>query len=77
MTIREWFDSDAANWLYDMCEMVRMPRPPEKDAIRIANDTLRYVRERVGIKVPAIIGHLRALRQRSVTLPVASGDAPC
>lgn len=75
MTIREWFDSDAANWLYDMCEMVRIPRPPKKDAMRIANDTLRYVRERVGIKVPAIIGRLRALQQRGVTLHIASGDA--
>jgi FMN phosphatase YigB (HAD superfamily) len=75
MTIREWFDADAANWLYDMCEMVRVPRPPEKDAVQIANDTLRYVRERVGIKVPAIIGRLRVLRQRGVTLHVASGDA--
>jgi FMN phosphatase YigB (HAD superfamily) len=42
---------------------------------RIANDTLRYVRERVGIKVPAIVGRLRALRQRGLVLHVASGDA--
>jgi FMN phosphatase YigB (HAD superfamily) len=73
--IREWFDADAANWLYDMCEMVGVARPPEKDAARIANDTLRYVRERVGIKVPAIVGRLRALRQRGVILHMASGDS--
>lgn len=73
--IREWFDADAANWLYDMCEMVRVPRPPEKDAVRIANDTLRYVRDRLGIEVPAIVDRLRALRGRGLTLHVASGDA--
>ncbi|HEV8669445.1 MAG TPA: HAD family hydrolase [Candidatus Limnocylindria bacterium] len=73
--IREWFEADAANWLYDMCEMVRLPRPPVHDAKRIANDTLRYVRERVGIKVPAIIGRLRELRERGLILHVASGDA--
>ena len=75
MTIREWFDADAAKWLYDMCEMVRVPRPPEKDAVRIANDTLRYVRERVGIQVPGIVDRLRAFRDRGLTLHVASGDA--
>jgi HAD superfamily hydrolase (TIGR01509 family) len=73
--IRDWFAADAANWLYDMCEMVGVTRPPPRDAVRIANDTLRYVRERVGIKVPAIIGRLRALRQRGLTLHTASGDA--
>jgi FMN phosphatase YigB (HAD superfamily) len=73
--IREWFDADAANWLYDMCEMVGVQRPPAHDAKRIANDTLRYVRQRVGIKVPAIVARLGALRQRNLTLHVASGDA--
>jgi FMN phosphatase YigB (HAD superfamily) len=73
--IREWFEADAANWLYDMCEMVGVARPPAHDAERIANDTLRYVRERVGIKVPAIVGRLRALRERGLKLHVASGDA--
>jgi hypothetical protein len=64
---REWFAADAANWLYDMCEVVGVPRPPADDAKRIAHDTLRYVRERVGIKVPAIVARLGALRQRSLT----------
>lgn len=73
--IREWFEADAANWLYDMCEKVGVARPPAHDAERIANDTLRYVRERVAIKVPAIIGRLRALRERGLNLHVASGDA--
>jgi FMN phosphatase YigB (HAD superfamily) len=73
--IREWFEADAANWLYDMCEMVGVERPPAHDATHIANETLRYVRERVGIKVPAIVERLRALRQRGVTLHMASGDA--
>jgi FMN phosphatase YigB (HAD superfamily) len=73
--IRQWFADDARNWLYDMCEMVGVPRPQAQDAERIANDTLRYVRERVGIKVPAIVGRLRALRQRGLVLHVASGDA--
>jgi FMN phosphatase YigB (HAD superfamily) len=75
MTIREWFDADAANWLYDMCEMVGVERPSENDAVRIANDTLRYVRERVGIQVPAIVDRLRSFRDRGLTLHVASGDA--
>jgi len=73
--IREWFDADAANWLYDMCEMVGVPRPRAHDAERIANDTLRFVRARVGIDVPAIVDRLRALRNRGLTLHVASGDA--
>jgi FMN phosphatase YigB (HAD superfamily) len=73
--IRQWFEADAATWLYDMCEMVGVPRPPAQDATRIANDTLRYVRERVGIKVPAIVGRLRALRHRDLSLHMASGDA--
>jgi phosphoglycolate phosphatase-like HAD superfamily hydrolase len=73
--IRQWFADDTRNWLYDMCEMVGAPRPPAQDAERIANDTLRYVRRRLGIKVPAIVGRLRALRQRGLILHVASGDA--
>jgi HAD superfamily hydrolase (TIGR01509 family) len=75
MTIREWFDADAAQWLYDMCEMVGVERPLQKDAVRIANDTLRYVRERVGVQVPPIVDRLRSLRTRGITLHVASGDA--
>jgi HAD superfamily hydrolase (TIGR01509 family) len=75
MTIREWFDADAANSLYDICEMVGVERPPQSDAVRIANDTLRYVRERVGVQVPAIVDRLRSLRDRGLTLHVASGDA--
>ena len=75
LSIRQWFDRDAADWLYDMCEMVRLEKPPEKEAVRIANDTLRYVRERVGIPVPAIAERLRSLRERGLTLHVASGDA--
>ena len=38
--IREWFEADAATWLYDMCEMVGVPRPPAQDAMRIANAVL-------------------------------------
>ena len=73
--VREWFAGDARNWLYDMCDMTSLPRPPAGDAQRIAEDTLRYVRERVGIPVPRIVGRLRALGQRGLTLHVASGDA--
>jgi FMN phosphatase YigB (HAD superfamily) len=73
--IRQWFADDARNWLYDMCEVVDVPRPPANDADRIATDTLRYVRERVGVKVPAIVERLRHLRNRGIVLHVASGDA--
>jgi HAD superfamily hydrolase (TIGR01509 family) len=73
--IREWFEADGSNWLYDMCDEVGVPRPPAPDAPRIAKDTLRHVREHLAVKVPAIIGRLRGLRQRGLTLHVASADA--
>jgi HAD superfamily hydrolase (TIGR01509 family) len=73
--IRQWFADDARTWLYDMCDMVSLPRPPAEDADRIAAETLRYVRENVGVAVPAIVDRLRELRRRGLTLHVASGDA--
>jgi FMN phosphatase YigB (HAD superfamily) len=75
MNIRQWFADDARNWLHDMCDMVSLPRPPAEEADRIAVETLRYVRENVGIAVPRIVGRLRELRSRGLTLHVASGDA--
>lgn len=73
--IREWFAHDARDWLYDMCEMVDVPRPPAEDAYRIARDTLRYCMERVGVEVPRIAERLRSFRARGLTLHTASGDA--
>jgi FMN phosphatase YigB (HAD superfamily) len=73
--IREWFAHDARSWLYDMCEMVDLPRPPADEAYRIATDTLRYCMDRVGIQVPRIAERLSALRLRGLTLHTASGDA--
>jgi phosphoglycolate phosphatase-like HAD superfamily hydrolase len=70
-----WFDSDAREWLWDMCDEADVARPAQQDADRIARDALRYVRGHLSIEVPRVVDELRALRTRGLTLHVASGDA--
>jgi len=70
-----WFEHDAREWLWDMCDEAGVPRPLETGADRIAREALAHVREHLAIEVPRVIGALRALRARGLTLHVASGDA--
>jgi HAD superfamily hydrolase (TIGR01509 family) len=70
-----WFDGDAREWLWDMCDEAGVPRPPAPEADRVARDALRYVREHLAIEVPRVVARLRAFRERGLTLHVASGNA--
>ena len=73
-TIADWFAGDVRRWLYEMCDTVGRPRPPEAQADRIATAAHDYVRRRVNIRVPLIVRRLRDLKRRGLTLHVASGD---
>jgi len=73
--IRGFFAKDARQWFLDMCDGVGIERPPDEVAEAIAADTIRYVKERLDIRVPRALGALRALRSRGVVLHTASADA--
>jgi len=73
-SIREWYAGDVRQWLYEMCDEVGRPRPPQAQADRIATAAHDYVRRRVEIRAPQIVQRLRAFRERGLNLHVASGD---
>ena len=72
--VRDWFSEDIRRWLYEMCDEVGRPRPPDAHADRIANAAHDYVRRRVDIGAPRILERLRDFHERGLTLHVASGD---
>ncbi|MGH2492629.1 MAG: hypothetical protein ACRDF9_14115, partial [Candidatus Limnocylindria bacterium] len=74
--IRGFFANDARLWFLDMCDAMRVARPEDEDAERIAAETVSYVKAHLEIRAPQRgLRALRALRQRGVVLHVASGDA--
>ena len=73
-SIRDWYAEDVRRWLYEMCDEVGRPRPPESQADRIANAAHDYVRRRVDIRAPRIVERLREFRKRGLKLHTASGD---
>src|SRR2546421_12831737 len=73
-SIREWYAGDVRQWLYEMCDEVGRPRPPQAQADRIANAAREYVRQRVDIRTPRIVERLRVLHQSELNLHLASGD---
>jgi len=74
MRIRDWYAEDVRRWLYEMCDEVGRPRPPEAQADRIASAAHEYVRQHVDIRTPRIVERLRDLHKREFKLHVASGD---
>lgn len=74
--IRGFFAKDARMWLLEMCDAMRLPRPPVDEAARLAGETVAYVKARLEIRAPHRgLETLRVLRERGVVLHVASGDA--
>jgi HAD superfamily hydrolase (TIGR01509 family) len=74
--IRGFFAKDVRLWFLDMCETMRVPRPADEDAERIAAETVSYVKARLEIHAPQRgLRELRALRERGVILHMASGHA--
>ena len=73
-SIRDWYAEDVRLWFYEMCDEVGRPRPPAAQADRIATAAHDYVRRRVDIRAPRIVGRLRDLHGRGLKLHVASGD---
>jgi len=72
--VRDWYAEDVRRWLYEMCDEVGRSRPPAAQADRIANAAHEYVRRRVDIRAPRIVGRLRDFHERGLKLHVASGD---
>lgn len=74
--IRGFFAKDARLWFLDMCDGVGLVRPPDAEAERIAADTVAYVNAHLEIRAPQRgLRTLRALRERGLTLHVASADS--
>ncbi|HKY51616.1 MAG TPA: HAD family hydrolase [Candidatus Limnocylindria bacterium] len=74
--IRGFFANDAPVWLRDMCDAMAIAPPPEADAVRLASETVSYIKAHLVVRVPRRgLDALRALRARGVVLHVASGDA--
>ena len=74
--IRGFFAKDARLWFLDMCDAVGFPRPAEREADRIAAETVAYVKEHLDIHAPEKgLQALRALKRRGLVLHMASGDS--
>ncbi len=61
-------------WMWEMCDLVGVPRPDERRTDDLVRRSTRYVRERLVIGTPETIASVRALKERGLTLHLASGD---
>ncbi|MEP6694014.1 MAG: HAD-IA family hydrolase [Chloroflexota bacterium] len=74
--IRGFFAKDARHWFLDMCDGVGVARPADEEAVRIAAETIAYVKEHLELRPPQRgLEALRGLRRRGLVLHVASADA--
>ena len=74
--IRGFFANDARLWFLDMCDAAGCARPADREAERIAADTVAYVKAHLDIRSPQKgLAALRALKRRGLVLNMASGDA--
>jgi HAD superfamily hydrolase (TIGR01509 family) len=74
--IRGFFAKDACLWFLDMCDAMDVARPPHEEAVRLAADTVSYVKAHLELRPPqGGLRALRALRDRGLVLHVASADA--
>lgn len=74
--IKGFFAKDARVWFLDMCDAAGFPRPADGSVEQIAADTVSYVKAHLDIRAPQRgLRALHGLRERGITLHVASGDA--
>lgn len=74
-TYAEFDRAYLLDWLGDMCELVGVPMPPDKEALDIASRVNASIPRRIRSAFPGAVDAIRELHGRGYQLHTASGES--